>query len=245
MIMHSIDRRNGHPRRTLAAAVLARAVAAWALPVLAQDVMQLTVPAPEYTLGRFKYQVPKTDGWRQLANIKDGLSLVYAEQMEGDKIETRFGVALEVHDIPKDAVVESAAGLADLSRRQMSEARKADLVAASGIEPVSSIENLYTYRLLVRSPIKGQPDAYEVYYVAMAPDKTQYVVIQCITKSQDYGNELYFNQFFGSLASLKYVPPAGDAAPADTAPSAKPGDQPAKPAAEAAKPAGDAAPAGH
>ena len=249
MTNSSINRRKGSSLRMLAASVMGFAMAACAHPAVAQDVMQLTVPAPEYTLGRFKYQVPKADGWRQLANVTESLSLVYAEQKEGEgTIDTRFGVAMEVHEIPPEAVVENAAGLAELSRKQVVEARKADLVAQSAIAPVPSIENLYTYRLLVHSPIKDQPDVYEVYYVAMAPDKTEYVVIQCITKNQDYEGELYFNQFYGSLASLKYTPPSAedkDKAKAKAAATAAPTPAPVAPPAATAPPAPTAAPAGH
>jgi hypothetical protein len=138
---------------------------------------------------------------------------VYAEQVREGTIETRFGYTMEAHEIPAGVTVADAAALAETSRKQMSEARKADLVAISPIEAVPSIENMYTYRLLVHSPVEGMPDAYEVYYVLMAPDKTQYLVIQCITKSPDYGDQIYFTQFYGSLVSLKYSPPvpAGDA----------------------------------
>src|SRR5689334_14803892 len=90
-------------RSVAAAAVLVSAgFAALAVPavVSAQDVMQLNVPAAEYTLGNFKYVPPKVDGWRQIANMKDALSLVYAEQLPEEKIETKFGVAMEAHDIP-------------------------------------------------------------------------------------------------------------------------------------------------
>lgn len=185
--------------------------------------MQLTVPAAKYTLGRFVYEAPSMEGWRQLANVRSSLSLVYAEQKEENVIETRFGVALEVHDIPANVTVPDAAALADTSRKQMAEARKADLVALSPIEAVPSIDNMFTYRLLVRAPLPDKPDAYEVYYVTLSPDKTQYVVVQCITKAQDYADQLYFLQFYGSLASLKYVPGAdGGAASAPAIAPAKP-----------------------
>jgi hypothetical protein len=208
-----------------------------AAPVLAQEMMELTVPAFEYSLGRFKYKAPSADGWRQMANIQNSLSLVYAEQKGPESIETVFGAVLESHDIPPENKVESAAALAELSRTQMAENRKAELVGISPIEAVPSIDNLYTYRLLVHSPLEGQPDVYEVYYVGMAPDGTQYVVIQCITKTDDYGNQLYFQQFYGSLASLKYTgADASPAKPAETSP-AKPAEAaPAKPA-ESSKPA--------
>lgn len=182
----------------------------------AQGMMQLDSPKQEYSLGGFRYRPPMVDGWRQVANVQSSLSLVYVERKSEETIETIFGVVFEAHDIPAETKVESAAALADLSRKQMAEARKDDLAGLSPIEAVSSIDNLYTYRLLVHSPIKGDPDVYEVYYVLMAPDSKQYVVVQGITKTQDYAAQIYFTQFYGSLASLKYAggtaadKPAGD-----------------------------------
>ena len=246
--MRRSDRTRGILVWTLAAGLLA--VTTGALPVAAdQELMQLTAPASSYTLGRFSYEPPKVDGWRQISNVTDSLSLVYAEQKEADSIDTRFGVAMEAHEIPVGVQVENAAALAALSRTQMAEARKTDLVASSPIEAVPSIDNLYTYRLLVHPPVAGNPDAYEVYYVAMAPDKSQYLVVQCITKTPDYANELYFNQFYGSLSSLKYTPPAekkaeaGDAKPAAGAGSDAGGSKAS--GGDKASSGGAAAPAGH
>jgi hypothetical protein len=244
--------RNGPRPHALCGAPLALALAAFGViapvtapPAAAQDVTELTVPAPEYTLGRFKYQAPRTDGWRQMANVRQSLSLVYATQPAPDKIDTLFGVAMEAHDIPPNVQVPEAAALAETSRKQMAEARKADVKGMSVIEAVPSIENMYTYRFLVKSPIEGQPDGYEVYYVLMAPDKSQYLVAQCIAKEQNYGDQIYFNEFYGSLATLRYVPPGtptGDAPKPDAAkPDAAKPDA-AKP--EAAKPAEPSKPAG-
>lgn len=254
--MKRIDRTTGTFGWTAAACLLSVLTATASF---AEGVMQLDQPAKQYTLRRFTYVPPLVDGWRQIANAKDTLTLVYAEQKTPETIETLFGVAMEAHDIPAETRVESAAALADLSRRQMAEARKDDLVATSTIEQVPSIPNMYTYRLLMKAPKEGEPDAYEVYYVMMAPDSTQYLVIQCITKTPEYGNELYFNQFYGSLASVKYTPDpaakkdaASGAAPASSggAPAAPTGGTATPPAAAApapAAPAGSApaAPAGH
>lgn len=246
MVLNDRSKTGARGIRVAGAAVLAALMLTGSSkPCEAQGMMQLTVPSKEYTLGRFHYTPPQVDGWRQLANVTDSFSMVYAEQTGEDAIETRFGVAIEVHEIPGGTQIESAAALANLSKKQMAEARGADLVALSPVEAVPSIENLYTYRLLVRSPIEGQPDAYEVYYVAMAPDKTQYLVAQCITKTQDYGNEIYFNQFYGSLASIRYVPEgtaSSTDAPKDAASAAGKtgeGDEKAKDAGAA----DDAAPA--
>jgi hypothetical protein len=213
-------------------------------PAAAQDVLQLDPVKKEYTLGRFRYQPPQTDGWRQIANMTNALQMVYAEKKGEDKIETKFGVALESHDIPPNVQVPNAASLAELSRKQISEQRKDDLIEAFPIQPVPSIENLYTYRLFVHPPIAEEggvknPDAYEVYYVMTAPDKTQYMVIQCITKVPQYENELYFTEFYASLTSLRYVPEAGvnaPAAPAATDPAAIAPANTATPAAIPATP---------
>lgn len=203
----------------------------------AQGMMQLDVPAARYTLGSFTYEAPKADGWRQVANIQDSLALVYAEQKDEGAIDTRFAVTMEAHDIPENAIVEDAAALADQSRKQMAESHKDDLVGQSGVEAVPSIDNLYTYRLLVHSPVKGDPDVYEVYYVSLSPDKKQYLVMQCITKTQDYANEIYWTEFYGSLASLRYAPKG--AAPVDAATGA------AQDSSGTAKNASGAEPAAH
>ncbi len=209
------------PRGSWIVAAALALSAASVRPAASQEVMKLVVPSQkEYTLGRFRYQPPSSDGWRQIANNVSTLSLVYALQKNEDQIETLFGVAVEVHEIPENVHVESAAALADLSRKQFAEQRKEDLVALSGIEAVPGVENLYTYRLLVKTPVEGKPPAYEVYYVMTAPDKSQYLVIQCITKTQDYDKDLYFTELYGSLASLKYVPEQGTAEPEKTAPPA-------------------------
>ena len=205
----------------------------------AQEMLQLTVPAPEYTLGNFRYKSPQADGWRQMANNQIVLSLVYAQQKSAedpDSLDILFGVTMEVSDIPESIDVEGAAALADLSRKQMAEARKDDIVGVSAIEAVPGVDNMFTYRLLVHAPVKEMPDAYEVYYVLLSADKKQYLVIQCITKAQDYGDQLYFMQFYGSLASFQT---GGDAAKPAEAPAEKPAAD--KPVSE--KPATAPAPA--
>jgi hypothetical protein len=227
-------------RVRLAMASSCVAAALLAPPATAQEVMQLDPPAAEYSFLNFRYSAPRTDGWRQMANVKSSLSLIYALQPEPEKIETIFGVAIEAHEIPEGAGVGSAAALAATSANQMAEQRKADLVARSPVEAVPGIENLYTYRLMVKSPVAGQPDGYEIYYVMLSPDKKQYLVIQCIAKNQDYGNQVYFQELYASLASIRYVDPnapkTDGAKPAADAPKADaPATDPAKPAAEAPK----------
>ncbi|HXC51949.1 MAG TPA: hypothetical protein VN634_13760 [Candidatus Limnocylindrales bacterium] len=227
-------------------------------PSSAQEMLQLVVPSKEYTLGHFKYQPPQADGWRQMSVSPDTLSLVYAEKKSAEDdaaINTLFGAAFEAHDIPDGVKIESAQSLGELSRKQISDQRKDDVVSADPVQAVSSVPDMYTYRLLVHSPIKGDPDGYEVYFVLTSPDRKQYLVIQGITKSQKYQDELYYNQFYGSLTSLKYdrsigadVPAPAPASPPAVAPSAAPASPPpaaATPPAPATAPAPATPPAAH
>ncbi|HEY2775545.1 MAG TPA: hypothetical protein VGK20_16005 [Candidatus Binatia bacterium] len=218
--MQSIVKPNRFGLRAAAAACAAAWLTTSCPAAVAQAITQLNIPQNEYAIGGFHYNPPKMDGWREIANLKDTFALIYAEQKEETKIDTRFGVTFESHDIPDSVQVPDAAGLALLSRDQMADSHKTDLVAKSPIEPVPSIPNLYTYRLLVHVPVKDMADAYEVYYLMASPDRRHYLVAQCVTRTQDYANDLYFTQFYGSLTSLKYVPSDVAAAPAGAATAA-------------------------
>lgn len=212
------------PRRLLAA-VAAIVIPALAASAFAQGMMQLVAIAPEYKLGHFRYEAPRVDGWRQDANAVGALSLIYAEQGQEGAINIRFGLVAESAAIPPDAGVKDAATLAETSRRQMEAQRKPDILEVFPPEPVPSVENLYHYRFRVRTPSPENPTAYELYYVLMAPDRSEYVVMQGITRTEQYKDELYYMQFYGSLASLKWqagdaATPSGSAAPAAPAASA-------------------------
>ncbi|HYB97867.1 MAG TPA: hypothetical protein VEC57_01920 [Candidatus Limnocylindrales bacterium] len=199
---------------------------------LAQGLLQLDPIPPEYTLGRFQYTPPRHDGWRQIANSTQSLQLVYVEQTPGsDQINTKFGVVMEAHDIPAGTQIPSPSWLAELSRKQQADARKDEITGVSPILLVPGTTNIYTYRFLAKTPPgAAEPDAYEVYYVTMSPDEKQYLVVQCITKEKTYENQLYFQQFYATLSSIRYQADAAGAAPGASGTS---GD---------AKAAGDAAP---
>lgn len=189
----------------------------------AQGTAQLDPVAKTYTLGRFKYEAPQFDGWRQIANAPDTLQLVYAEQMEGNQINTRCHVVLEVYDLPAESRPPGVAELAEAGRKQLGAKVKDQMVAASLTAPVPGVENVSTYRFLLHGPPEMGSDYYQVYYVALAPDKSQYVVMQVNTKDTDYENQMYFQQFYATLARLKYEAPAGAAAASPSAAAAVPG----------------------
>jgi len=182
----------------------------------AQDMAQYDPLAKSYTLGRFQYKGPDADGWRQIANETANLQLVYVEQLEGGKFNTRCHVIFESADVPAAFGSPSAAALADASRREQRDKLKDQVAGASPVAAVPGAENVYTYRFLLHGPPELGSDYYQVYYVALAPDKSQYVVVQLNVLDQDYENQLYFQQFYGTLPNLKYqaaaTPGAEDAA---------------------------------
>ncbi|HYC54239.1 MAG TPA: hypothetical protein VEL28_04800 [Candidatus Binatia bacterium] len=199
----------------------------------AQPMLQLDPIPPKYTLGRFEYEPPRADGWRQIANSTQSLQLVYVEQMPGsDEINTKFGVVMEAHDIPAGTQIPTPHYLAELSRTQQAEQRKSDITGVSPILLVPGTTNIYTYRFLAKTPEgASEPEAYEVFYVTMAPDESQYLVIQCITKEKTYENQVYFTQFYATLPSIKHLgKTAADAAPAGEAKPAAPVAVPGAPA---------------
>ncbi len=222
-----------------AAIVLAAATSSGS--ALAEDMAQLDPLAKSYTLGRFHYEGPDADGWRQVANATDSLQLVYAEQLEENKINNRCYIVMEVHDLPAEAGSPAASDLAERGRRQRTEGVKEQLAALSPIAAVPGVDNTYTYRFLLHGPPELGADYYEVYYVMLAADKSQYVIMQVNTRDLDYENQLYFQQFYATLAKLKYqasvVADAAKSAGATAATGAGEGTKPAASPAAAAAPA--------
>ncbi|MBI5506926.1 MAG: hypothetical protein HY899_19235 [Deltaproteobacteria bacterium] len=222
----------------MVAGALALAAGPSVAPAFAQDMAQLDPLAKNYTLGGFRYEGPDADGWRQVANAADSLQLVYVEQLEEGKFNTRCHVIIEIDNVAPEFGKPEAAGLAEAGRRQQMEKAKDKLAAVSPIAAVPGVVDTYTYRFLVHGPADLGKDFYQVYYVVLSPDKSQYVVMQVNVLDQDYENQLYFQQFYATLAKLKYQTPAGDGGAKDAASDA------GKPAAgDTAKDAAKTAPA--
>jgi hypothetical protein len=213
--------------RGFALTALALLVAA---PAAAQVQTKYVAPSDGYTIGGFRYAAPTSDGWRQVASGGEALELVYLESLGQDQVNGRAYVAMQAAEIPGDSPVKDLEGLATLSRNQQMEARGDNLVAYSPTALVAGRQDMRTFRLV--TSMAGEPDRklFEVFYVALAPDISQYLVMNFATNDEDYENQLFFAQFFASLASVGFRDDAGDkaaTAPAgDAAPAATGGDAP-------------------
>ncbi len=197
----------------------------------AQGLTQLDPVAPKYTLGSWAYEAPQFDGWRQLASSTRTLDLVYAERVDDERINTRIAVTLGAFDIPEEArPTADPALLAELSRRQQIKAREGQDLLFSAVEPVPGDNGLQTFSLVTRDG-EGNNALHESFYVALAADRSEYLVVQMATQEMDFAGQGYFQQFFASLASLRssiaQAAPEGasdDAASTDEAPAAAAGD---------------------
>jgi hypothetical protein len=180
------------------------AVLAISTTAAAQGVSVYAPVMPQYQFGEFEYTPPKEDGWRQVASSQSGFILVYAEQVPPDQINTRVQIEAEAFAVPDPRVIQGLMWLTEQGQAQQVKERGEKLIAFSKIRPLASSKNVLSYALVTRT---GGEDVQEVFYVALAPDKTSYLVVKMTTKEPDYRQQAYFSQFEGSLASLVHKPP--------------------------------------
>ncbi|RMD85881.1 MAG: hypothetical protein D6815_00985 [Candidatus Dadabacteria bacterium] len=205
-----------------------------ATPVWAGVAMLMPL-AEQYEIGRFVYRPPATDGWRAVGQAPDELHLVYAEMLDQSDIAMRVDVVIHAFDVEDPSVVPDPPILARLSHQQQAAKRKGSLVALSNVEPVPGAENMYAFTLVSRGP-KG--DYFERFYVALAPDRTQYVVAKVTTDDPAYEQAPYWAPLVESMAGLKYRAPGGSGGAGQGTGEAAGEESPAKaPAGGAGKPA--------
>jgi hypothetical protein len=93
------------------------------------------------------------------------------------------------------------------------------VVAMSNIQQLQSPVPVFEYTLVVK--LGEEKERYITYFVALAPDKTQYFAAKLETQDSDYRDQSYFAPLHASMESLSFPPaekPKTDAA----APSDKP-----------------------
>ncbi len=188
-------------RSVFAAFFFAAMVAAPISQAHAQGFTQLVVLQEEYDLGVFKFKPPTFDGWRQVAAGPRGLEFVYAERLDATRINTRVHVKVITVDIPEDASIEGIDQLAELSRKQQVESRGTFVVEPGKVEDVPGSNHMKTYTIVSKQG--SELKLHEVFFVAIAGDKSEYAVVQLQTQEDDYEDSLYYAQFYGSIASLK------------------------------------------
>ena len=191
--------------RILLSLVLALALCGTAA---AQGLSMYAPLAPKYQIGDFEYQAPKVDGWRQVTSGEVSFILVYAEMIEGDKINTRAQVNAEAFAIPENAALgHDTLWLTEQGQAQQVKERGDSLVAFSKIAPVKANADVLSYSLVTK---QGDIELFETFYVMLAPNKSSYIVAKVTTKDTDFRTQPYFGQLEESLASLRHAPRAKD-----------------------------------
>lgn len=187
------------------------AIAALTLAVpglgFAQGVMQLENPPELYELNGFQYAPPTLDGWKQLVRSPESFEIIYALRSAEDAIDSKLHIVGRTFPIENPDVVRDGAHLVSLARAQQIEKRKDILIALSVAEQVAGTNDVWTYTLIVPSPLAEDGDEtrlHEDFYVALAPDKSSYFVLNAITEDEGYREQPWFLHFFGSLASVKH-----------------------------------------
>jgi hypothetical protein len=207
----------------------------------AQGVSMLNPIAPTYTLLGFVYTPPKTDGWRELTSQPDAVRIVYAEQLDPAQINTRADFTVQSFPIDAPAKVPDAITLTQLSMSQRLDEKKqetaTEVVAIS--RPQQLVGEVPTFEYELRLKVNGE-EVFEDYFVALAPDKSQYLAAKMVTKDKDFRELPYFKPLQDSMTALKFPGAApldqqssnGSASASTSAPSPKPADTaPAPPTA--------------
>jgi len=178
---------------------------------------------PRYALLGFVFAPPKVDGWRELASQPDAVRIVYAEQIENSQINTRADVTIQVFPIDEPAKVPDAATLTRLSMNQRVEEKKnetgTEILAMS--YPQALVGDVPTFEYQLNLKIAGE-EVFEDYFVALAPDKSQYLAAKLVTKDKDFRELPYFKPLQDSMTQLTFAnaaapPPAASPAPAEAA----------------------------
>lgn len=201
------------PRRCLALGTGLAWLAAFAPAIgFAQSISVYAPIQDQYSLGGFAYEAPKTDGWRQVASDGNTLMLVYAETTGDEQINTRTQIEMQAFSAPPGAITGDVLWLTEQGHAQQVKERGDALVEFSKISPVSGGGDIMRYSLT--SKIGGTEQLIEVFYVALAGDKSEYLVAKLSTKESDYATQPYVTAYEASLATLRH----GEGKPADEAP---------------------------
>ena len=164
----------------------------------------------EYRVGSFRLQPPSGDGWRQVANDATVLRFVYAEVLDSGAIHTRADIVAEAFPIPSPDLVSNALRLTLNGQKQQMEQHGDALLGYTRVEKVDAKIETHGYTLKLR--LTELEQRYESYFVTLAPDKSEYLVVKFIADEEDYAKQPFFKQFVASFAKMSYPEVAGNAA---------------------------------
>lgn len=164
--------------------------------------MSMLAPlASEYVIGSWRFTPPGGDGWRQLAESSELLRLVYADSLPDDKIDMRAEVVAQTFDISDPSLVTDVLALARLSQAQQVKERGDRLVAFSAVDKVADSPEVDLFTLVSKV---GTADAFETFAVALAPDKSAYLVAKLTTREKAFRDAPYYKGFIESLDKLEF-----------------------------------------
>jgi hypothetical protein len=181
-----------------------------ASPASAQGVTVYGVVQPEYRVGSFRLYPPTGDGWRQVTNEASVLRLVYAEVLDSGAIHTRADIMAEAFPIPSPDLVDSALRLALNGQSQQMEQYGDTLLGYTRVEKVDSKVETHAYTLKLR--LTEAKTRYEIFFVALAPDKSEYLVVKFTIDEEGYLKQPFFEEFVKSFAKMNHPELADNAA---------------------------------
>jgi len=165
----------------------------------------VTVLSPlqeQYRIGGFDYRPPAGDGWRETGKTDNELRLVFAVQLpDSTSVDMRAEFIAHAFAVEDANLVADASELASKSLEQQSARRRGTLVALTRVESVAEAEGVYAFTLVSRG--NGQ-DYFERFYVALAPDRSEYISAKLTTKDTDLDKTPYLGPLQSSLASLTH-----------------------------------------
>jgi hypothetical protein len=180
-------------------------------PSFSQEVIVYAPIQPEYRLGSFQYTAPQVDGWRQIANESDVLRLVYVEQLGPETFNTRVDVVAEAFEIPDPELVPSGLALAQSGQQQQMEARGEAIAGYTRLEALPSAVEAYAYTISLK--LTEEQKRYETFVVAIAPDKTEYLVVKITVDEDEYTKQQFFLDIYESMKTIQHPGKAAPAAP--------------------------------
>jgi hypothetical protein len=187
--------------KRLTASALLVAALAFVSPAGAQQMTMLAPLASEYVVGGFQYTPPGGGGWRQLAESTDGFRLVYADKLPDEKINMRAELVAQAFEIPDPALTSDALSLARVSQSQQLKKMGDALVAFSAVKKVADDPEVGLFTLVSKA---GDVDAFETFAVALAPDKSAYLVAKLTTREKQFRDAPYYKGFVASLGNLEF-----------------------------------------
>lgn len=179
----------------------------------AQPTTRLDPPQERYTLGQFEFRPPTGDGWRQIAGDPNRLTLVFVEELPDSRINSRAQITISAVAVGEAdrALAPDADALVALVYKRNVEGRGDMLMSQTPVTVVPGDAGIRTFRLSTQYVDHATP-IQEVFWIAAAATRDQYLVVQLSTLDADVDAQRYYLEIYGSLASIAPLGGSADGA---------------------------------